>query len=876
MQTPEKHPQPRLQLTDARSQRGLSQQEVADLIGTTYVNVSRWERGITKPSPYFRRKLCALFGRTEQELDLLPPGPSNGSLTGAQGGSKTREGAAGAVATVNPPTPPSDPAPLYDSAIPLLPAVKLIGRENDLGRIKQRLIKGGNVALTALNGLPGVGKTALSITLAHDAEMRAHFRDGVLWAGLGPQPNMAGILSRWGALLGLSARQVASLNDYEAWAKALRMAIGNRYMLLVIDDAWELEDALVLRVGGNNCAHLVTTRFPYIASSVTVDGATLIQELNEDDSVQLLGQLAPQVVTREAQRVHRLVQAVGGLPLALTLMGNYLRKQAHGPSRRISAALERLSDAETRLQISEPHVPVESHPSLPVEISLSLQTVISVTDQLLTSQARTTLYALAVFPPKPNTFSEEAALVVAGCSLDELDSLIDAGLLESNGLDRYLLHQVIADYARVQLQQEPEAEAEAYQRLIAYVVDYVEEHKKSYEQLEVESNVILYSLEAAFERECWPELIKIVSAFAPYMLARGQYSTAEKHLQRAYKVALKQDDKDDIPILLLYIGEVAQKQGNFALAESHYQEGLAVAREGQNEEQICALLTNLAWITWRTGRYEQAEVYSHEGLQLARSIDDTRRISDFLRVLGSIVGSQGNYTQAETYLQEGLTLARQLGDPEQICTLLINLGATAGGQGKHDQAEVYFSEGLVLARQIGHREQISVLLINLGEAASKLEHYDQAEKYFKEALDLARQLEHREWISALLNNLGFTARKQRAYLEAEKFLQEGLTLARQIGRPQITANILYEYGNLCFDKADIKNAEAIFREVLTLIPEKDKELSGLAYYGLARTLSLLGEKEEAQRFGEISLTMLKEIDHWNVNEVKNWITTIRN
>ncbi len=63
-------PQPRLRLTEARIERNWSQQDVADRIGTTHLNVSRWERGITKPGPYFRRKLCSLFGKSEQELDL--------------------------------------------------------------------------------------------------------------------------------------------------------------------------------------------------------------------------------------------------------------------------------------------------------------------------------------------------------------------------------------------------------------------------------------------------------------------------------------------------------------------------------------------------------------------------------------------------------------------------------------------------------------------------------------------------------------------------------------------------------------------------------------------------------------------------------------
>ena len=41
-----------------------SQEQVAEMIGTTGPNVSRWERGITIPNLYFRQKLCELFGKS--------------------------------------------------------------------------------------------------------------------------------------------------------------------------------------------------------------------------------------------------------------------------------------------------------------------------------------------------------------------------------------------------------------------------------------------------------------------------------------------------------------------------------------------------------------------------------------------------------------------------------------------------------------------------------------------------------------------------------------------------------------------------------------------------------------------------------------------
>ncbi len=682
-------PRPRCRLIEARNQRGWSQQELADLIGTTHVNVSRWERGITRPTPYFRRKLCALFSKSEQELDLV-------------------------ALPVDMPTVSTSPvsipnttasSPIYDPAIPTLPPMPLVGRENALGRVKQRLFAGGNVAITALNGLPGIGKTALSITLAHDPEVWSCFRDGVLWVALGPQPDIASQLSHWGMLLGMPALEMAALSNSDAWAKALRLAIGPRSMLLVIDDAWHLEDALACKVGGPNCAHLITTRFPGIASQMALGGAMTLQELSEDEGYELLRLLAPDVVDREAQMAHELVHAVGGLPLALTLLGNYLRKQAYsGQSRRIYAALERLNNAEARLTLSEPQTPAERHASLPPEESLSLEAVVAVSDQQLSQDAHAALCALSVFPPKPNSFSEDAALFVANCSLDTLDALLDAGLLESHISDRYTLHQVIADYANLRLLDHARAAASA--RLITYMADYVEAHRKDYDLLEIENSAVLAALEAAYSLGKQAELVRIATACAPFLLSRGIYQTAEQHMRRAREAAGALHDHHGMATTLLYLGEIAQKQGHYAQAEATLQEGLSIARADGDPERTSALLTNLGWVALKRGEYTQAETALLEGLDIARRLDNRERIAALLEMLGSVSGSRGDYARSESHLQEGLALARELNDRERMCTILINLGVTEGEQGKHAQAEQYFEEGLVLARQIGHREWI--------------------------------------------------------------------------------------------------------------------------------------------------------------------------
>jgi tetratricopeptide (TPR) repeat protein/transcriptional regulator with XRE-family HTH domain len=874
MNVSDSEPQPRLRLTEARNDCRMSQQQVADRIGTTHVNISRWERGITKPNPYFRRKLCKLFGKTEEELDLITLILSNQSTD-----------------PIHPSTPPSShdtnylltnsahsavtteplPSPaLYDPTIPLQPAIRLVGREGDLAKIKRRLRSGGNVALTALNGLPGVGKTALSVTLAHDPEILEHFRDGILWAGLGPTPNIDGLLSRWGSLLGISATEMASLNGKEAWAKAIHNAIGSRSMLLVIDDAWKLEEALTFKVGGPNCAHLLTTRFRDIAAHVAIEGATEIEALTDEEGMALLRLLAPGVVDREAQKAYALVHAVGGLPLALTLMGNYLRKQAYsGQARRITAALERLSHAEERLHISEARGPVETHPSLPGESHLSLHSVIAVTDQLLSEEARAALYALSVFPPRPNSFSEEAALVVAACTVDELDMLIDSGLLESSGSGRYSLHQTIADYARLHLEGTFVAE-----RLIDYMLDFVEENHKDYDLLEQESHIILAALEKAYELDKKAELVQIITQCVPFMLSRGFYALAAKHLQRAHEAAMVLGNEYDITTTLLYLGEVTQQQGNFEQAEATFQEGLTLARKIDDRSRISAFLNDLGWVTWKQGNLTQAEKYLQEGLTIARQMEDKERICGILKVLGSVVAYMGNLAQSEEYLQEGLALARLIGDDEQTCLILINLGATVGEQGKYTHAENYFQEGLKLARLIGHRERISALLANLGESVAKQGNYEQAEHYFLEGLRMARQIEHREWATVLLLNLGTIAQKSKSYLQAEKYLQEGLDLARQIDIPQLTAYTLYEYGNLHLNQQQISIAENAYQEMISIVAEGNQDIIALAQYGLARVALAHGSIQEARRLGKKSATELETIGHHDSQIVKDWLASI--
>ncbi len=536
-----------------RERRGWSQSRIANEVGTTIRTVSRWEQGIVMPSPYYRERLCALFGKSAEQLGLL---------SGTNGSEIIQEEALLPLEIQSSSSPsPAQEAFLADPTIPetLSSTNSLLGRAELLARVKQQLFKGDNLALTAINGLPGIGKTALAVAVATDEQVQTRFRDGILWVGLGPHPNVQSQLARWGKLLGIDPKDVENVNSRESWARALRAAIGTHHLLLVIDDAWSAEDALAFQIGGTHCAHLLTTRFPQVAFAFAELGAIVVPELDDVDGLALLKRFVPDVVLQDPQGARTLVQAVGGLPLALTLMGKYLAAQSFtGQPRRLQTALLQLADTKYRLHVSIPISLKERSPSLPANMPLSLHAAIAISDQRLSAQAHATLCALSIFSPKPNTFSEEAALAVSQQQVEVLDALWDAGLLESSGPERYTLHQTIADYARLQLQ-----DTIAQQRLVNYMLNYIQQHEQDYDALESEIRNILTALDIAIMLGMGQQLIQAVATIAPFMRMRGHYAQIGHYLQAALKAAMALNDAIGLMTLLRHLANLAELQGDY-------------------------------------------------------------------------------------------------------------------------------------------------------------------------------------------------------------------------------------------------------------------------------------------------------------------------
>lgn len=893
---------PNQRLKQQRAERGWSQLYVAQHIGTNAFTIGRWERGKSTPSAYFRVKLRDLFKLDDNTLGFVGEANSARPLH---------------LSTIHEDTSHHSLPTLYDPAIPPLPVQihELVGRNDLLRQLKEHLMTHHALALSALNGLPGVGKTALANQLAHDSDILTHFQHGILWAGVGQQPNMTSLLSAWGALLNIAPSEIATLTNTATWASTLRDIIGARRMLIVLDDVWRIEDALTLKIGGPHCTYLLTTRFPQLAVQFAAEDATVVHELNEDDGLLLLARFAPAVVAHNQDIARTLVQAVGGLPLALTIMGRYLHLHAHSNQpRRIQSALTHIQSMKERLLLTHPSNPATRSPSLPTGTSFSLQAVIALSDQQLSPEAQQALRALAIFAPKPNTFSEEVALIVSNVPTHVLDDLENAGLLELDSTGRYSLHQTITDYARLDT---PDSQAE--QRFVQYTVSFTQRYSKEYVRLERGTVNLLTALHLATKHEMYEPLTQIVLAMAPFWDARGQYDLAETYLQHALvgtassrpfppstnnggmkngsinaditignentrKRSLQehgesrslQEHRDTTKARLhLALGRVAERRGTLEAAEEHYEAGFVLASQQNNQELMSSLLANRGETAINAGNFEVAIKFAEEGLTLARALGDEWRITALLKILGEAVDCFGEFQRGDRLYLEGLALARSIGDWETMCTLLQNLGAKAIKRGDYTLALVYVQEGLAKAREMEHRQRLSALLMLMGVIAIRHEGYEQARIYYQESLDIARSIGHRVRLGNVLQNLGMLEGSLKHYALANTYFQESLEIARAVGHKWLISETLNEWGEACIGHGDWSQAKKFFSEALPLAQTiRTQELIAHAFFGMGRIDAHEEHYEEARRKGQQALTIFGAERHERMHDVLQWLSKL--
>jgi tetratricopeptide (TPR) repeat protein len=783
--------------------------------------------------------------------------------------------------------------------MPPSPPKNFIDRHDIVEQLKERLFKGKDIGI---HGLPGVGKTAVALAILNDSQVREHFNGGILWAPLGRDPDVLAVLGECAAALGISLNEIADAKTVEARKTVILKSIGEKPILMVIDDARRDSEAESLKIDCAQCDHILTSPNLHVASAFANGEQTAMSGLDEKEGLKLLGIHVPNVVENKPEDAKRLVNAVSGLPQALIMVGERLRKKTAG-----------LPPGFLKNELNE----------LLAQGKLPLDVVIKDSYDDLDNDAKVILQYLSIFPQEPNSFSEDAALAVSGKTNDEIEclrSLFEFKFLEfkeDENSCRYMLSNAISNFAIGKCTDE--AAKTAKQRMVNFYVNYVKEHEEENALLEWESSNILTALQAAYDLGMKEDLLKGVNAFFHYMETNGLYELAEKQLKLAEKAGRYLGDEKELAATLLHLGDVAYihsnykdaekyyneslglpgkvkdrtviidslkglgdvagVHGGFAMQKEHYKKALENARETDpdNKGEIIDLLTRLGRMEDIKGNYDKAKKYFHEAMII--NAGDNKLINSKLYAeIGWVDAHLGDFDQAKKHWEKGLELAMEINHKGNIGFLYSNLGWVEDRWGNFKQAEKHFETGLKIAREIGYLNMIGVILTNMGAAKIHRGDYENAKKDLKEGLDIVEKSGHVERKGVLLENLAIASCRLGNNEEAKKYLEEGMQVAQKGIIERVSA--LHTYlGELALSQGDYIVAE---KELLVGLKQakkiKNPERLGLVYKDLGVLADRQGNPEKAEPYLNEALNQAKEINYqWLLSSIyialgEHWYT----
>ena len=305
----------------------------------------------------------------------------------------------------------------------------------------------GALVVSAVHGLGGIGKTTLVAALAHTPDVQTRFPDGVLWVTLGQQPDVLSLLAGW----------IQALGDYdfrptvlESVSAHLRTLLHDKACLLVVDDAWHADHVRPFLVGGPRCRLVVTTRNAVLARKV---GARLydLDVMTEAQALSLFqARLGP--LDGDREQAVALARELGYLPLALELAAAQVEAGLSW-AELLDAFRQALADLAT-LDLDEATYRNES---LRLSFRLSLEQ--------LSPDDQEAFAWLGVLPEDAHLNPAMAATLWGEPEADarkRLRRLRDRALVKSVGDDRYTLHDLLHDEAKLRLAEQmplPEAHA---------------------------------------------------------------------------------------------------------------------------------------------------------------------------------------------------------------------------------------------------------------------------------------------------------------------------------------------------------------------------------------------------------------------------------
>ncbi len=766
-----------------RNQRKLhywTQSQVAEQLGTTTVNVNRWESGITSPSLHFRQKLCELFGKSPEELGLISEAERH------------------------------EQTAIASSALPLIWNVPFrrnpffTGREDVLIWLHNVIKEGKTAVVTqtqAISGLGGIGKTQTVVEYAY--RYHSNYK-AILWIKADTRELLISDCVELASLLNLPEKDEQDqkhtvvgvkrwLKEYAGW-------------LLILDNVEDVEMANDFMPSLSNGHILLTTRAQ--TTGPTAQRIELEKMEPEEGALFLLRRtkrIAPdapleQASSRDRANALELSVIMDGLPLALDQAAAYIEETDCGLSGYL-ARYQTRSATLLRLRGES----IANHPE-PVATTWSL----SFEKVQQANSAAADLLRLCAFL-HPDAIPEEI-ISEGGTGLSTTLEPIAADSLE--------LDVAIRELRKFSLvRRDPEAQLLMIHRLVQHVLkDGMDERTQRQWAERVVCAVNRAFPDVTFQvwqrcQRClphaqacaalitqWnitsPEASALLNRAGYYLYKRAQFTEAGTLLRQALEIR-KQVlglEHPDVAETLNKLVELYYEQGKYAQAEPLARRAVTVYEQvlGLEHPNVAESLNNLASVYLELDQQALAESLYLRALAIREKImgPEHYTVAESLNNLAWLYFTQSKYEQAEHLWLRAISInERQLGfDHPSVALNLNNLGRLYYAQGKYEQAEFILLRALAMNEQgLGPKHpRVAVKLNNLGKLYRAQGKYKQAEQLFQRALAIREQSlgpEHHE-VAQTLSDLAKLYHDQDKYAEAEPLYQRALLIFEQALGPQ--------------------------------------------------------------------------------------------
>jgi tetratricopeptide (TPR) repeat protein len=744
------------------------------------------------------------------------------------------------AASPSPPAtePPPAPGPPWDVPRQLpAPAQLFTGRVMELAEL-DKIHDASTVVITAIDGMAGVGKTALAVQAAH--QMTDRYPDGQLFIDLhgytdGVTPAKPDEALDWLLRsLGVPGERIPA--DLDQRAGLYRTRLAEQRMVIVLDNAATEAQVRPLLPGAPGCVVLVTSRRRLAGLDPT--HTLSLDTLPLSDAIALLRETAGEgrLAGQPPELVEELAELCGRLPLAIRIAA--ARLGSH-PAWDLAHLAARLRDHQHRL----------------VELRAGERSVTAALDlsyQDLAGGQQRAYRLLGLHPgadiePYAATALLDATLPEAGRLLEQL---LEAHLLQEPTSGRYRFHDLIRAHAAYIATRDESQHGRhtALDRLLDY-----------YRYAAAGATDAVYPFEPK-RRPHVPAAHTLSPAVSDPAVALDWLDSELPNLLAAAWCA----SEHDRPTLVLHLSSILHRHlrthGPYKDAETLHQHALTTARTTGDQAAEAEALIRLAHIHRLQARYEQATNHFAQALQLARATGHQAVEAEALVGLGNVDRMQGRRAQAIDHLSRALELARATAHPAAELDALVGLGHVHRMQGRYEQATDHYQQALRLARSTGHRSGEQNAVNALGHIYRVLGQHELAADQYQQALQLARAIGDRSGEQQALSDLGAIHRTQGAYELASDRYQQALQLARATGNGNGEQAALAGLGLVLHVRGRHEQATGHYQRLLDLAHESgNRNWQFEAWQGLGRTHHATGHPEAALTHHDRALTLATEL-----------------